>query len=108
MILIPSAGKISPTTEKHCLRDFTEEYRRNQFQKINKAMKDIELLEFGTPNSFIDLCDIIKSHTKKDLLWFEELAKVADTTLGEVKRFMEHPIRARIVLQKLNTILVKY
>jgi hypothetical protein len=54
-------------------------------------MKDIRLPEFGTPDNFVDLCDIVESHTKQDLLWAEELAKVTDTTPGQVQRFMEHP-----------------
>jgi hypothetical protein len=32
--------------------------------KINKAMKDIGLPEFGTPNDITDLHDIIESHSK--------------------------------------------
>jgi hypothetical protein len=78
------------------------------WEKINKVMKDIGLPEFGTPDNFIDLCDIVESHTKKDLLWVEELVKVDDTTPRQVQRFMEHSIRARDVLQKLNTSIVKY
>jgi hypothetical protein len=77
-------------------------------KKINKAMKDIGLPEFNTPDNFVDLCDIVESHTKQDLLWAEELAKVADTMPGQVKIFMEHAIRDQTVLQQLNTSLVKY
>jgi hypothetical protein len=54
-------------------------------------MKDIGLPEFGNPDNFVDLCDIVESHTKQDLLWAKELAKVTDTTPGQVQRFMEHP-----------------
>jgi hypothetical protein len=32
--------------------------------KINKAMKDIRLPEFGMPNDFVDLHDIVESHAK--------------------------------------------
>jgi hypothetical protein len=76
--------------------------------KINRAMKDIGLPDFGTPDNFIDLCDIVKSHAKKDSWWVEELVKMTDVVPGQVQRFMEHPIRARIVLHQLNSIMVKY
>jgi hypothetical protein len=75
----PECRKISLATEKHWLCDFTEESGRNQVRKINKAMKDIGLPEFGDPDNFIDLCDIVESHAKQDSLWAEELAKVTDT-----------------------------
>jgi hypothetical protein len=70
--------------------------------------KGYQTPEFGTPDNFVDLCDIVESHTKQDSLWVEELAKMTDTVPGQVQRFMEHPIRARTVLQQLNTSLVKY
>jgi len=71
-------------------------------------MKDIGLPDFGTPNDFIDLCDIVESHTKKDSSWVEKLAKVTDTAPGHVQQFMEHPINAWVVIQQLSTSLVKY
>jgi hypothetical protein len=68
--------------------------------KINKEMKDIGLSEFGMPNDFVDLPDIGKLCTKKDSSWVEELEKVAtDTVLGQVQWFMEHPIKARAIMQ---------
>jgi hypothetical protein len=71
-------------------------------------MKDIGRLEFDSPDNFIDLSNIFKSNSKKDSLWVEELANMIDAVLGKVQRFMEHPIRARTVLQDLNSNLVKY
>jgi hypothetical protein len=65
--------------------------------------------EFGMPDDFVDLCDIIKSHTEKDSSWAEEIAKVIDTReSGEVQQFMEHPIKAQAMLQQLSASLVKY
>jgi hypothetical protein len=61
--------------------------------EINKAMKDIRLLEFVTPNDFVDLRDVVESHTKQDSLWAKELVKVTDTAPGQVDQFMEHPIK---------------
>jgi hypothetical protein len=58
--------------------------------KINKVMKDIRLLEFGMPDDFGDLSDIVKSHTKKDSSWAEELEKVTDTVPGQVRQFVKH------------------
>jgi hypothetical protein len=53
--------------------------------KINKAMKDIRLPDFGTPDNFVDLCDIVESHAKKDSLWAEELVKMTDAVPGQVQ-----------------------
>jgi len=71
-------------------------------------MKDIELPEFDRPDDFIDLCDIVESHTKQYYSWAKRLAKVTDTVPGQVQQFLEHSIRAWTVLQQLNTSLVKY
>jgi hypothetical protein len=71
-------------------------------------MKDIGLPKFSTPDDFVDLCDIVESHAKQDSLWAKELAMVTDTMSSQVQRFMEYLIRAQIVLQQLNTSLVKY
>jgi hypothetical protein len=76
--------------------------------KINQVMKDIGLPKFGTPDDFVDLRDIVESHTKQDSSWAERLAKVTDTAPGQVQQFLEHPIRARVVLQQLSASLVKY
>jgi len=45
--------------------------------KINQVMKEIGLPEFGTRDEFVDLCDIVNSHTEKDSSWAKEIAKVA-------------------------------
>jgi hypothetical protein len=37
--------------------------------KINRAMRDIDLPEFGTPDDFVDLRDIVKSHAEQDSSW---------------------------------------
>jgi thioesterase domain-containing protein len=50
--------------------------------KINKAMKDIRLPEFGMPYEFFNLCNIVKSHIEQDSSWAEEIKKVTDMTLG--------------------------
>jgi hypothetical protein len=50
--------------------------------KINQVMKDVGLSEFGTPDDFVYLHDIVKSHTEQDSSWVEELAMVIDTASG--------------------------
>jgi hypothetical protein len=91
-------------------REIQEKWARceKNWVKINKEMKDIRLPEFGTPDDFDDLRDIVKSHIEQDSTWAEELAKVTDTTPGQVRQFMEHPIKARAMLQQLSASLVKY
>jgi len=71
-------------------------------------MRYIGLLELGTPEKFVDLNDIVKLHVKQDSSWNEEIAKVANMVPGQVQKFMEHPIKAQIVLQQLSDKVVKY
>jgi hypothetical protein len=39
---------------------------------------DIRLPDFGTPDNFVDLCDIVESHSKQDSLWDKELVKMTN------------------------------
>jgi len=57
-------------------------------------MKDIGLTKFGSPDNFVDLRNVVKSHTKKDSWWVEELAKMTNMMLGKIRRLMDHLIRA--------------
>jgi hypothetical protein len=49
---------------------------------INREMRDIGLPEFGTPDDFVDLHNIVKSHTEQDSSWDDEIEKVADMAPG--------------------------
>jgi hypothetical protein len=71
-------------------------------------MRDTDLPEFGTPDDFVDLRDIVKSHVEQDSSWVAEISKVADIAPRQVHQFMEHPIKARSMLQKLSARIVKY
>ena len=71
-------------------------------------MKEEELPDFGTPDNFIDLNNVVKMHAEKDTLWTEEFTKIADAKPGKVRQFTEHPIRARTMLKQLNFSLVKF
>ena len=71
-------------------------------------MKDIKLPEFGTPSEFIDIRDVLKVYVEQDSLWNEECAKVDDERPGQVQQFIEHPIRAKTMLQQLNSTLINY
>jgi hypothetical protein len=51
---------------------------------------------------------VVKRHAEQDALWTEELAKIVDVKPGKVRQFAEHLIKARTMLQQLNSILVKY
>jgi hypothetical protein len=68
-------------------REIQEQWIRckKHWEKINKVMKDIGLPEFGTPDNFVDLSDIVESHAKQDSLWTEELTKMTDARPGQVK-----------------------
>jgi hypothetical protein len=53
--------------------------------KINRAMRDIGLPEFGTPEDFVDLHDIVKLHAEQDSSWTAEIEKVANMVPGQVQ-----------------------
>jgi hypothetical protein len=78
------------------------------WEKINREMKDIGLPEFGSPEDFVDLHDIVKQHAEQDSTWTTEIEKVASMVPGQVQQFMEHLIKARAVLQWLSVKIIKY
>jgi hypothetical protein len=82
-------------------REIQEQWTRckKHWDKINKIMKDFGLPEFGTPDNFIALRDVVKMHAEQDALWTEEFAKIVGVRPRQVKKFAEHPIRARTMLQ---------
>jgi hypothetical protein len=79
-----------------------------RWTKINRAMRDIGLLEFGTLEDFVDLHDIVKLPAEQDSSWTTEIEKVSNMVPGQVQEFMEHPIKAQTVLQWLSVKVVKY
>jgi hypothetical protein len=56
-----------------------------RWTKVKWAMRDIGLLEFGTPSDFVDLHDIVKSHAEQDSSWAVKIAKVEDVVPGQVQ-----------------------
>jgi hypothetical protein len=48
-------------------------------------MKDIGLPEFGTPDKFIDLSDIVKLHAKQDSIWTKEITKMTNAKPRKVQ-----------------------
>jgi hypothetical protein len=57
-------------------------------------MKDIILLDFGSPEDFVDLHEIIKQHAEQDSAWTKEITKVVSMVPGQVQQFMECLIKA--------------
>jgi hypothetical protein len=72
---------------------------KKSWSKINREMRDIGLPEFDTPGDFVDLCDIVKLHVEQDSPWVVEIEMVANMVSGQVQQLMEHPIKARTMLQ---------
>jgi hypothetical protein len=91
-------------------REIQEQYAKWQkhCEKINKVMKDIKLPEFDNPNEFIYIRNMLKMYAEQESLWVEECMKVADVRMGQVRQFTEHSIRAKTMLQQLNSRLIKY
>jgi hypothetical protein len=71
-------------------------------------MKGIGLPEFGSPEDFVDLHDIVKRHAEQDSTWTMEITQVESMAPGQIQQFMEHPIKAHAVLQRLSAKIVKY
>jgi hypothetical protein len=57
-------------------------------------IKDSKFPEFGTPDNFIDLIDVVKMHAEQDSLWIEEFAKIVNARPRQVQQFAENMIRA--------------
>jgi hypothetical protein len=81
---------------------------KRSWTNINRVMRDIDLPEFSSPENLVDLHDIVKQHVEKDSSWNVEIEKVENMAPGQVQQFMEHPIKARIVLKQLSVKVVKY
>jgi hypothetical protein len=75
---------------------------------INLEMKYIVLLEFQSPEDFVDSHDIVKQHAEQDSAWTVEIEKAVSMDLGQVKNFMKHPMKARAILQQLSVKIVKH
>jgi hypothetical protein len=78
------------------------------WEKINREMKGIELPEFGSPEDFVNLHDIVKRHAKQDSAWTADISQVARMAPGQIQQFMEHLIKAHVFLQWLSIKIVKY
>jgi hypothetical protein len=78
------------------------------WEKINWEMRNTDLPKFGKQEDFIDLHDIVKEHEEQDLAWEAEISQISNMILGQVKKFMEPPIKAIVVLQHLSVKLIKY
>jgi hypothetical protein len=71
-------------------------------------MKDIGLPEFGSPKDFVDLHDIVKRHAEHDSTREAKIMQVASMTPSQVRKFMEHPIKAHTTLHCLSAKVIKY
>ena len=71
-------------------------------------MRNIDLPEFGPPEDFSDLHDIVKQHEEKDFAWEAEISQISSMILGQVNKFMEPPIKSLAILQHLSVKLIKY
>ena len=71
-------------------------------------MRDIDLPEFGPPENFYDLRDIVKQHAEQDQVCEMKISQVSSMLPGHVKKFMEPLIKSLVVLQCLSVRLIKY
>jgi hypothetical protein len=78
------------------------------WEKINREMKNIDLLKFGPPEDFFDLHDIVKMTYIARLV----MGSIDFTDFKhdpcQVKNFMEHPIKSFTFLQQLSVKIIKY
>ena len=68
------------------------------WEKISQEMKGIGLPEFGSPEDFVDLHDIVGKHVEQYLAWTKKIEKVEIMVPGQVQQFMERPIKDQAVL----------
>jgi hypothetical protein len=54
-------------------------------ENINRDIKGIGLPEFGSPEGFVNLHDIVKRHVEKDSAWEVELTHVESMALGQIQ-----------------------
>jgi hypothetical protein len=78
------------------------------WEKSTKEMRNIDLPEFGPPEDFTDLRDIVKRHAEQDRVCETKISQVSSMILGQVKKFMEPPIKSLAVLQCMSVKLIKY
>jgi hypothetical protein len=78
------------------------------WEEINQETKGIGLLEFGSPEDFVDLHAIVKRHLEQDSAWEVEISHVASMTLGQIQHFMEHLIKDHAILRCLSAKIIKY
>jgi hypothetical protein len=71
-------------------------------------MENIGLVEFVAPEKFSNLHDIVKQNVEKDSAWEEDISHISSMAPGYVNKFMEHPIKALIVLHYLSVKLIRY
>jgi hypothetical protein len=71
-------------------------------------MNDINLQNFGSPEDFSNLHDIVKRHVEHDLAWEAKIAQVASMTLCQVRKFMEQMIKDLTLMQRLNSKVIIY
>jgi hypothetical protein len=67
------------------------------WENINWEMKGIDLPKFVSFEDFVNLHDIVKRHAKKDSAWQLEIIKVESMEPGQIKQFIEHPIKAHAI-----------
>jgi hypothetical protein len=78
------------------------------WEKINREMRNIDLPEFGPPEDFSDLHDIVKQHEEKDLAWEVEDFTDFKHDPGSSEEVHGTPIKSLAVLQCLSVKLIKY
>jgi hypothetical protein len=78
------------------------------WEKINREMENIGLPKFGTPENFTDLHDIVKRHAEQDSTWEPNISQISSMTPDQLKKFMEHPMKSLVVLQRLSVKLIRY
>jgi len=78
------------------------------WEKINQEMENTDLPESDPLENFVNFHDIVKRHVEKDSAREVEISQISSMTLGQVKEFVEHPIKTLAVLQCLSVKLIRY
>jgi hypothetical protein len=79
------------------MKDRWEECLKN-WGKINQKMRDIHLPEFGMPDDFTNLNDIVKQFLELDEIFEVDVLEVKMLERGQIKRLIDGPIGASWIL----------
>jgi hypothetical protein len=79
-----------------------------KWDKINEKTREIQFPEFGSPEDFQNISDIVKQHVESDQKYESNVLKITTLVRGKFRKFMDDLIRASMVLEHVISKLDKF